>query len=107
MKTIREIMSEQEFIDVLQEKRLVVVEFFADWCKVCKMQNPILKDFHLDTAERVEIISVDVDLLPEIADNFSIYTIPSTALFVNGKLVEKKSGLNSKGSLAEMVIKYV
>lgn len=107
MKTIREITSEEEFIDALRENRLVVVEFYADWCKVCKMQNPILNDFHLDTAKRVEIINVDVDLLPEIADDYNILTIPSTALFVSGKLVEKKSGLASKGCLAEMVIKYV
>lgn len=107
MKVIREIMSEREFYDLLIEKGVVLVVFYANWCKACKMQTPIINDFHLDTIKKVEIVSVDVDLLPRLADEYGVCVIPSTALFVNGKMVCKRGGLASKGNLAEMVIKYV
>lgn len=107
MKKIREIMSKKEFYDFVSDKKLVVVEFYADWCKVCKMQNPIINDFYSETSDKLEIVSVDVDLLPELANEFSVCVIPSTAIMLNGKQVVKKNGLISKGNLAEMVIKYV
>ena len=107
MKMIREIMSESEFYDIINIKRLVLVEFYAEWCSVCKMQKAQLIDFYQDAKEKVEVVSVDVDLLPKIANEYSVCTIPLSALFVNGKVERKKSGLTSKGNLAEMVIKYV
>ncbi len=107
MKMIREVTSELEFKNALVSDKPTIVEFYADWCMPCKMQNPIMKDFHAETLGRVQIISVDIDVLSALADRCEIKCIPTTALFVNGKMLVKSEGLLTKGKLCEMVIKYV
>ena len=84
-----------------------IVDFYANWCGPCKMQAPILHEFKEEIGEKVGVVKVDVDQLPQIAKEFGILSIPTLLVFKDGELKEKKVGLSTKAQLSELVIKYL
>lgn len=69
----------------------VILDFSADWCIPCKMLVPVL-DKLLSTRDDVVICSVDIDLAPGLAEEFSIKSVPTLVLLENKKEVKRKVG---------------
>jgi thioredoxin 1 len=72
----------------------VVVDFWAEWCGPCKMIAPVLEELASQT-ESVQIAKLNVDENPEIARRYSVMSIPTLLVFVEG--VEKKRIIGAKG----------
>lgn len=107
MSNVKEISSVEEFNGEINSGVPVLVDFYANWCGPCKMQAPILHEFKEEIGEKVGVIKVDVDQLPQIAKEFGILSIPTLLVFKDGELKEKKVGLSTKAQLSELVIKYL
>ena len=107
MTGIEEILGKEEFDHAISENGLTLVDFYASWCAPCKMQTPILIEFGEEMDGKVRIIKVDVDQNPEIANKYSVQSIPTIILFQNGEQKEKTVGLTAKATLSEMLIKYL
>ena len=76
----------------------VLVDFYADWCGPCRMMGEILEEI-----EGVNILKVNVDKFPQIAQRYGIISIPTLLLFVNGKTIKSNVGLLDKESLIEFI----
>ena len=66
----------------------VLVDFFTEWCGPCKTQAKILKENEeilKNLFTNLEIVKVDCDELNDIADEYSIHSIPSLVLFIEGE----------------------
>ena len=81
---------------------LKLVEFFADWCGFCTRQEPILEEM-----DKVWIGRVNTDENRELAQKFSITSLPSFILFKDGNEVERFQGLHSKFDLMNIIIKHL
>lgn len=88
--------------EVLAAKQPVLVDFWATWCGPCRMQAPILEAFAAEHPE-IKVGKVNVDENPDLAEKFSIMSIPTLLVFKDGKLVKTAVGLHDKGGLAELV----
>ena len=88
--------------EVLAAKQPVLVDFWATWCGPCRMQAPILEAFAAEHPE-IKVGKVNVDENPDLAEKFSIMSIPTLLVFKDGKLVKTALGLHDKGGLAELV----
>lgn len=77
----------------------ILVDFYADWCGPCKMMGNILEG--LD----IEVLKVNTDEFPELAQNFGVMNIPTLVLFKDGSKVDKLVGLQSKEDILEFVNK--
>jgi len=84
---IIQIKSAKEFKEIIQQDK-VLVDFYADWCLPCKMQAPVLEQYDAGTP-KATIAKVNVDLLPELAGEYGVYSIPTLILFVKGALAAK------------------
>ena len=104
---VREINTENFNSEVLSDNGVVVVDFFATWCGPCKMQAPILYEFKKEIGQKVIVAKVDVDQNADIANQYSIASIPTLAVFKNGQMQEKTVGLSTKANLSEMLIKHI
>ena len=104
---ILEITSQNEFDEIVATSKPVLVDFYATWCGPCKMQAPILYEFKDEIGDKVTVVKVDVDQVPELAERYNIISIPTITVFKNGELKEKSVGLSTKANLAEMVIKHL
>lgn len=89
----------ETFNDVIAGKKLVLVDFFATWCQPCKRMHPILEEVKGVLGDRIRIIKIDVDKQNEIAAQFNIQSVPTLALFRNGELLWRVSGVVQKSEL--------
>jgi thioredoxin 1 len=89
---VTEIRSNAQFeTEVLQARRLVVVDFYAPWCGPCKNLAPVLEAL-AEQNKDVSMIKINIDEALELKARFNIRSIPTVYLFKNGKQVEVLRG---------------
>ena len=86
---------------------VVLVDFFAAWCRPCRLQTPILEQIAPDFAGRAKIIKVDTDLAQDIAVRFGVQSIPTLVLLKNGEKVEQFVGVQQADTLKTALEKAI
>lgn len=91
------------FNELLQDSKLVVVDFWATWCGPCRMLSPILDEVEEEMKDKISVVKVNVDDADEIAAQFRIMSIPTLLFFKNGQVVDKTVGAMPKPALVEKI----
>jgi thioredoxin 1 len=92
-----------KFSEIINKDKLVLVDFFAEWCGPCKMMSPILKQVKDNLGSRVSIIKIDVDKNQALAARYQVRGVPTLILFKNGEQVWRQSGLLQKDDLINLI----
>ena len=76
-------ITEKEFDDIVKNgHKLVVVDFFAEWCMPCVMLTPIIEELaESDSMKDVKFTKINVDDNPVLASKFKISSIPCLIIF--------------------------
>ena len=93
--------SPKTFQDLIAGDKPVLVDFFAEWCGPCRMMPPILNEFKGLVGDRATVIKVDVDRNPAAAQAYQIQGVPTLAIFKNGRIVWRRSGVMSAAELEQ------
>lgn len=99
------ISSDQFQEKVLNSSEVVLVDFFAEWCRPCKMVAPILEELSSEV-EGAKIFKIDVEKSADLAQKYSVMGVPTLILFKNGKALEKIMGFQPKESLKAKLEQY-
>ncbi|HZH73813.1 MAG TPA: thioredoxin [Mariniphaga sp.] len=94
------------FNTLVQSEIPILIDFHADWCGPCKVQSPILAELAKDLAGKIKVIKIDVDKNQEVAGRFQIRNVPTLALFKNGQMLWRQSGLIEKAQLIKVLQPY-
>ena len=89
--------------EVLQDGKLVIVDFWAVWCGPCRMLSPIVDEIAEEMADKVSVAKCNVDEAEEVAANFGIRSIPTLIFFKEGKPVDKLVGALPKAELVKKI----
>ena len=94
------------FEKLINGDKPVLIDFHAEWCGPCKAQSPIIQEVARATSGKVRIIKIDVDKNQAIAQRYQVRGVPTLALFKNGKIVWRQSGVQTKQQLINVIDQY-
>ncbi len=98
-------INEQEFKELVESGKTIVIDFYADWCSPCRALSPILEEVSTYFKD-IEFCKVNVDEEENLAIGFRVQSIPNVVLIKNGKGVSNSLGLKPKDSMIEWIEKY-
>jgi thioredoxin 1 len=95
------------FQEILDDKKPVLVDFFAEWCGPCKVMAPELKKLVERQGEKIRVIKVDVDKNPQAAAHYGIQGVPTLILFREGRQLWRQSGAMTVSQLEEVIAQKI
>jgi len=93
--------------DVLQSETPVLVDFWAEWCRPCKMMTPTIDALANEYGGKVKIGKLNVDHNNNTAMRYQVRGIPTLLLFKGGKVVEQMVGARSKADVQKVIDAHV
>lgn len=82
---------EKENLEDLVQNGVYIVDFYADWCGPCKMMGSVLEKM-----SDVNVIKINTDTHPELAQEFGVMSIPTLVYFKNGNSVKQEVGFKDE-----------
>ncbi len=92
--------------DVLEAQVPVLVDFYADWCAPCKAQTPVLDSLAQDLNGELNVVKVNIDQAPGLAQTFGVRSIPTLMLFKNGEALATRVGVQTQPQLRQLVASH-
>lgn len=89
--------------DVLQNSKAVLLDFWAEWCGPCKMIAPLLDQVADKYEEKLDVVKLNVDENPNVAQKFGIRSIPTLILFKDGAVQAQLMGAMPLRQLEEFL----
>ena len=93
--------------EVLKSELPVLADFWAPWCGPCKALTPTIHKLAEELEGKVKVVKVNIDESPEIAGKYSIMSIPTLLIFVNGSVSDQMIGLVQKDKIMDKLKKHI
>lgn len=100
-------VTDANFEDVISKNNVVFVDCWAPWCAPCHIYEPIFNKVAEQYKDKVVFARLNVDENPRTADKYNVMNIPTTLIFVKGKLVDQIVGAVDEDTLKSYVEKYI
>jgi len=85
------------------KNKVVLVDFWAEWCAPCKMMAPVLNDVAGDLSGNSHVGKLNIEQYQSMAQQFKVRSIPTLILFKNGKEVKRFVGIKQKDFLLKEI----
>lgn len=100
-KVVSNGMTMKQFDELLNSDKLVLIDFYADWCAPCKKMEPYLKEISKDMADKVVVIRINADDNLLLCKELKVDALPVLQLYKNKTLIWKNTGFISKEELVK------
>jgi thioredoxin 1 len=97
--------NKETFEKVKNSKGLFVVDFYAEWCRPCKLLSPILERVAEKYQGKAAFYKVDVSQFGDLAEENSVEATPTVLVFKDGKEVERLVGLRPEADYSKTIDK--
>ncbi|MEE1198949.1 MAG: thioredoxin [Acutalibacteraceae bacterium] len=88
--------------EVLNSEKTVLLDFWASWCGPCRMVSPIVDEI-AEEFDNICVGKINVDEEPELANAFSVQSIPMLVVMKDGKIVNQAVGYMPKEKILELL----
>lgn len=84
-------------------RNVIVIDFMAEWCGPCKMQDPVIEEMKKKFDGKVEFKKIDIDEDSKLADKYKIMAVPTLVIEKDGNILETIVGLTSSKELEKKI----
>ena len=95
-------VDKNNFSELKNSNKTVLLDFYADWCGPCQMVAPIVHEIAQEYPQYV-VGKVNVDKEAELAQAFSVVSIPMFVVMKDGKITVKEVGFRNKEEILDML----
>lgn len=91
-------ISTSQYRQMLVSEKLILVDFYADWCAPCKKMKPYLEKISTEMTDKVNIIRIDADANPDLCRSLNITALPVLKLYKDQQIIWEHTGyINEAG----------
>lgn len=92
---MKKITTNEQFNELIQSDKEIIVKFYADWCPDCTRMNMFIGDI-LEEYNQNDWYVLNKDELPDLAEKYQVMGIPSLLIFKNGEKTAHLHSANAK-----------
>ncbi|MGH9912961.1 MAG: thioredoxin [Nitrososphaeraceae archaeon] len=100
-------LTDNNFNEMVSKYPLLIVDFWAPWCGPCRMVSPVIEELSKELTGKAAFGKLNVDENPMISSTFGIQSIPTIAIFKNGKAVDGIIGAASKSQIMSKLSTHI
>lgn len=86
---------------IIDSDKPSLVDFYAEWCGPCKQIAPMISDLEQEYSGKANIIKINIENNPQLAQQFDIRSLPTLMFFKNGNVVNTFKGTLPKAKIQE------
>ena len=99
------IVTDESFDQAIKEDKMILIDFWAEWCGPCRKVAPILEEISYEN--NLPVGKLNIDENPEKPIEYSVQSIPTMVLFVDGSPVHTVLGAKPKHLLLKELAEWL
>ena len=99
---ILKVTSENFEQEVLKSEKVVLVDFYADWCGPCKMLSPVMEEVAQEN-EDIKVVKINIDNQRDLALDYDVMSIPTVVAIKNGQEIDRLVGFADKSEILNLI----
>ena len=101
-------LSNTNYSEIIEkEKKLIIIDFWAEWCGPCKMLSPILESINEKYKDNLIVYKLNTDENPELAQDYKITSIPCCVFMKNGSEIHRVIGHKSEDAFESELKQFI
>ncbi|XP_058091073.1 thioredoxin Y1, chloroplastic [Magnolia sinica] len=81
----------------------VLVDFYATWCGPCQFMGPVLNEVSNLLKDKIQVVKIDTEKYPSIADKYRIEALPTFIIFREGQVCDRFEGALTADKLIQRI----
>lgn len=96
-------MTKQDFEKLTASQKVVLIDFYADWCAPCKKMEPYLTEMAKTDADKVKVVRINVDENKNLIKELKVDALPVLQVYKDGKMTWQNIGFTPKETVMQQI----